>query len=86
MEYYDTMVQTCDMVTRYVSLFSIWLHNIDTGFELILLTKPTHVELTVYQTQWLEEKNGAIQLLVEQQLIVSSWSYDEAISSIDIVI
>ena len=40
------MVQTCDMVTRYVSLFSIWLHNIDTGFELILLTKPTHVELT----------------------------------------
>jgi hypothetical protein len=44
------------------------------------------VELTVNQTQWLEEKNGAIQLLVEQQLIVSSWSYDEAISSIDIVI
>jgi hypothetical protein len=45
-EYYDTTVQTCDMVTRYVSLFSIWLHNIDTGFELILLTKPIHVELT----------------------------------------
>jgi hypothetical protein len=44
------------------------------------------VDLTVYQTQWLEEMNGAIQLPVEQQLIVSSWSYDEAISSIDIAI
>lgn len=69
-----------------ISLSSIWLYNIDTGFELILLTKPIHVDLTVYQTQWLEEMNGAIQLLVDQQLIVSSWSYDEAISSIDIAI
>jgi len=43
---------------------------------LILLMKPIHMDLTVYQTQWLKEMNGAIRLPVheEQQPTASSWS------------